>query len=91
MKEDTQKVLSQLSDEELLKEAKKYPKNAIVSAVFIGFLFGIVLFSIFMSTWSMFTLIPLYMAYRLIKGKKYDKADLEAEIKARKLNSESMR
>jgi len=80
-----QKDLSELTDQELLAEAKKMKSSFITNAFFIGFLIGIVIFSIVKNSWGFFTLIPLYFAYRLIKNSKNDK-DLKKELAARNLS-----
>lgn len=62
-----QKALSKLTDQELLAEAKKMKSSSIQHALLIGFLIGIIIFSVLKSTWGFFTLIPLFFIYRLIK------------------------
>ena len=47
------------------KEVKLSP---LTKALFVGFLFGIIIFSVVKSTLGFFTLIPLYILYRLIKS-----------------------
>jgi hypothetical protein len=79
-----QKELSQLSDGELLEAAKKMKSTAIMNAFLIGFLAGVVIFSIVKSTWGMLTLIPLYFIYKLVnKGK--DDEGLKKILKERNL------
>lgn len=80
-----QRNLSELTDQELLEEAKKMKSNAILDAVLIGFLIGIILFSIFKNTWGMVTLIPLYFAYKLFKKPKAEEEELAALLKERDL------
>jgi len=80
-----QKDLSELTDQELLTEAKKMKSSFITNAFFIGFLIGIVVYSIVKNSWGFFTLLPLYFAYRLIKNSKKDK-DLKKELAARNLS-----
>ncbi|MBX2948330.1 MAG: FUSC family protein [Crocinitomicaceae bacterium] len=65
-----QKELSELTDQELLQEAKKMKTNTIIDAVFIGFLAGIVCFSVFANSWGFLTLIPLFLIYKLVKKPK---------------------
>lgn len=77
--------LEELTNEELLQEAKKMKTTSITNAVFIGFLIGIVIYSVVKNTVGFFTLIPLFIAYRLIKKSKYDKAELEDLLKKRNL------
>ena len=75
-----------LSDEELQAEAKKLRPSVITNALFIGFLIGIVLFSIINSSFGLLMLIPLYMIYRLVtnSGSRRLQA-IEAVLKQRKL------
>lgn len=79
-----QKELSELTDEELIAEAKKMKSSAIMNTFFIGFLIGIVIFSIVKSSFGMVMLIPLYFIYRLVNGPKNDQA-LKAILKERNL------
>jgi hypothetical protein len=65
-----EKELSELSDQELLEEAKKMKSNGIINAFFIGFLAGIVIYSIAVNSWGFFTLVPLFLAYHLIKNSR---------------------
>lgn len=44
----------------------------ITNAVLIGFLIGIVLYSVAKNSWGFFTLIPLFLAYKLINHSKHD-------------------
>lgn len=78
------KELSQLSDEELLAAAKQMKSTAILNAFLIGFLAGIIVYSVVKSTWGMLTLIPLFFIYKLVnKGK--DNAALKEVLKERNL------
>ncbi|WP_454802677.1 hypothetical protein [Mucilaginibacter phyllosphaerae] len=79
------KDLTELSDQELLQEAKKKKAAAITNAILIGFLIGVVCFSIIKSTLGLFTLIPLFFAYKLINNSKYDNKELEELLKQRGL------
>lgn len=64
----TQKKSSELTDQELLAEAKKMKTAAILSALTIGAMIGIVLFSIIKKSTSIFTLIPLFFIYRMFNN-----------------------
>lgn len=79
-----QKELSELTDQELLDEAKKMKSTSITNALFIGFMIGIVIYSIVKNSLGFFTLIPLFFAYKLVKNSKNNKP-LEKQLKARKL------
>ncbi len=75
-----QKELSQLTDKELLEVAKKNKPSPIIDAFFIGFLVGIIIFSVAANAWGFLTLIPLYLVYILLKKpKKYEALKKELE------------
>ncbi len=80
-----QTELSNLTDQELLAEAKKMKSSGIQHALLIGFLIGIIIFSVVKSTWGFLTLIPLYFIYRLIKTPDNRKA-LKEVLKERNLS-----
>jgi len=80
----TQKELSELTDQELLDEAKKMKSTSIINAVLIGFLVGILIFSVVKNSLGFFTLIPLYFIYKIVNKSKDNKA-LEKLLKERKL------
>ena len=79
-----QKELSELTDQELLEEAKKMKSASITNAVFIGMMIGIVIFSIVKNSIGFFTLIPLLFAYKAFDKSKNNKA-LEKILKERNL------
>jgi hypothetical protein len=81
----TEKKLSELTDQELLKEAKKRKSTSITNAVLIGFMIGIVLYSIVKNSLGFFTLIPLAIAYRLINNSKHNTKELENILRERNL------
>jgi hypothetical protein len=79
-----QKELSELTDQELMEEAKKIKPSPIIDAFFIGFLVGIIIYSVVANSWGFLTLIPLFMIYGLLKkSKKY--TALKKELKERSL------
>lgn len=79
-----QKELSQLSDKELLEEAKKIKPSPVIDAFFIGFLVGIIIYSLVANSWGFLTLIPLFMVYGLLKKSNRNEA-LKKELKERNL------
>ncbi|OXB07452.1 FUSC family protein [Flavobacterium pectinovorum] len=79
------KPLSDLTDQELLQEAKKRKSASITNAFLIGFLIGVVFYSVVKNTWGFLTLIPLFLAYKLINNSKYEKEELENLLKERGL------
>lgn len=81
-----QKKLTELTDEELLQEAKKMKSDATINAGFIGFLIGIVCYSVFKNGFGLFLLIPLFLIYKLYNRKpRYNKQELEHILKERNL------
>ncbi|MFK5880406.1 MAG: FUSC family protein [Flavobacteriaceae bacterium] len=80
-----QKKLSELSDEELLQEAKKMKSTAITNAVLIGFLIGILIYSIAVNNFGFLMLILLFVIYKMINNSKYHKNELENLLKERNL------
>jgi hypothetical protein len=81
----TERKLSELSDEELLQEAKKMKSNSIMNAVLIGFLAGIIIYSVVKNTLGLVTLIPLFLAYKLVNKSNYNNQELESILKERNL------
>lgn len=68
--------LSALTDEELLAEAKKMKSSAITHALLIGFMIGIIIFSIWKNTVGLFTLIPVFFIFKV-----FHKPDRNKELK----------
>jgi hypothetical protein len=77
--------LSELTDQELLQEAKKRKTTDIANAVLIGALLEIFAYSVVKNSWGFLTLIPLVFAYYLINQSKRDKQELERLLKERNL------
>jgi len=81
-----EKQLSELSDQELLDEAKKMKSFSITNALIIGFLMGVIFYSFVKNSWGMLTLIPLYFVYKIINDPKNKRSkDLESLLKDRNL------
>lgn len=79
-----QRELSELTDQELLQEAKKMKSTSMINAVFIGVAIGIVIYSIVKNNFGFFTLIILFVAFKAFNNSKNDKA-LEKILKERNL------
>ncbi|MEE4260160.1 MAG: hypothetical protein V2I62_10395 [Bacteroidales bacterium] len=79
-----QNELSQLTDKELLEVAEKNKPSPIIDAFFIGFLVGIIIYSVAANTWGFLTLIPLFIIYGFLKKPKQYEA-LKKELKERNL------
>jgi hypothetical protein len=84
----TNKDLLELTDQELLAEAKKMKSAAITHAVIIGCLFGIVIYSVVAGSWGFLTLIPLYLAFRVFHKPENNKRHeaVKEMIKERQLS-----
>jgi len=80
----SKKPISELTNQELIEEAKKVKSSPLIDAFFIGFLVGIVIYSFLNSNWGFLTLIPLFMIYALLKKPKRLEA-LRRELKKRNL------
>ena len=80
-----QKELSELTDQELLDEAKRMKSSSIAHAFVIGLMIGVVVYSVVKNTWGLFTLIPLFFIYRLTRNSDYNK-ELKEHLKERKLS-----
>jgi len=50
-------------------EVKENKSTLITNAFFIGFLVGIVIYSVAVNNFGFLTLIPLYLAYKLISNR----------------------
>ncbi len=81
-----QKPYSEYTDEELLEESRKLQSFSILNAFLIGFLIGILFFSVVYSAYSIALLIPLFLIYKFTNDprNKQTKA-LEALVKERNL------
>lgn len=80
------KHLSELTDQELLEEAKKSKSFSFLNALFIGLLAGIIFYSVIKNSWGILTMIPLYFIYKMIndpKNKRYK--ELQEILKQRNL------
>ncbi len=80
-----QEELSELTDQELLLEAKKMKSSSIAHAFVIGFMVAVVAYSIVMNTWGLLTLIPLFFIYKLTGNSSRNK-ELKRILKERNLN-----
>lgn len=80
-----QKELAQLTDEELLKEAKRVKSDKIIDAALIGFLAGVIVYTVVKKSFGFLTLIPIVFAYKLFNKPKYNTTELDALLKERGL------
>ncbi|WP_378178019.1 FUSC family protein [Aquimarina sp. SS2-1] len=78
------KKLSELTDQELLDEARKMKSSSIINAVLIGFMIGIIVYSVINNTVGFFTLIPLFFIFKVFHKPKRNK-ELKKLLKERKL------
>ena len=79
-----QKELSELTDQELLNEAKKMKSASMINATLIGFMFGIIIYSIVKNSVGLFTLIPLFFIYKVFHKPEKNK-ELKKLLKERNL------
>lgn len=79
-----QKKWEELTDQELLQEAKKRKSRSPMNAILIGVLVGVIIFSVVKSSWGLVTLIPLFFIYKLMNKSKEDQA-LSERLKERGL------
>ncbi len=75
---------SELSDQELLELKKKTKRSSTTHAFMIGFLGGIILYSIGTQSWGWLTLIPVYLIYLFTRNSDQRKA-LKAVLTQRNL------
>ena len=78
------KEFATFTDEQLLEEAKKTKLSPIVYALMIGFLAGVIFYSVAKNTWGLITLIPLFLIYKLLKDSKKNE-EFERILKERGL------
>jgi F0F1-type ATP synthase assembly protein I len=58
-----------------LNKSKKITSNKIVDAIIIGFLFGIIIYSVVNKSWGFLTLIPIYLIYKFVNKSKTNKGN----------------
>lgn len=82
----TNKEFSEMTDQELLDEAKKLKSFSFINALLIGILIGIIAYSVFINGWGFLTLILLFFIYKMVNDPRNKrKKDLEQLIKERNL------
>ncbi len=80
------KDLSEFTDQELRDESKKLKSFSFVNALIIGFLAGIIFYSIAKNSWGMVSIIPLYFIYKLVNDPKNKRSkDVDELLKERNL------
>ena len=80
------KEYTQMTDQELLDEAKIMKSFSITNALLIGFLAGVIVYSVVKNSWGMLTLIPLYFIHKMINDPKNEKIkELQSLFKERNL------
>ena len=82
----SKKQLKELTDKELLNEAKKIKSTQIIDATLIGVLFGVLIYSITVGNFNpFFALILLYAIYKIANKDNYKKIAIENLLKERNL------
>lgn len=79
-----QKIFTDLTDEELLKEAKRIKPTKLYDAVIIGVLTGIAIYSSVKNGFGLLTFLPLVYVPITVKNKA-KKEELEKLLKERNL------
>ena len=87
MTELKSKAPSELTNQELIAEVKKIKSASIINAFLIGFMIGIIVFSVVKNSVGFFTLIPLFFAFKVFNNPENNKNNkaLKDELKARNL------
>jgi hypothetical protein len=84
MSTSPQKELSAYTNQELLDEVKKLKSFSITNAFVIGFLIGVIIYSVIENTWGLLTLIPLYLIHKFANDPKNKRLEeIEELIKDR--------
>ena len=79
-----EKLLTELSDQELLEKSKKIKSSNIVNAVLFGCMIGIAIYSTAKNGLGFFTIFPLFFLPMVINNGKKNK-EIEKEMKLRNL------
>lgn len=77
--------LKKLSDQDLLELKKKTKSAQQITAVVMGVLIGVSVYSAVKNGLKFFTFFPLILVYVLGRGQKNSK-EIDAEIKSRNIN-----
>lgn len=56
-------------------KSNQMKSTQILDAIIIGFLFGIIIYSVVNKSWGFLTLIPIYLIYKLVNKSKTKKGD----------------
>lgn len=80
------KELNELSDQELLDKRKKIKSTQAMSAVLLGALIGVAVYSTVKNGIGFFALFVLLAVFLIIKNNTSSSKALEKEINARNLN-----
>lgn len=54
---------------------KKEKRNQLINSTLIGFLIGIIIYSVAKNSWGLVTLIPLFLIYKLANKPKKEESD----------------
>jgi cadmium resistance protein CadD (predicted permease) len=80
----TEKDLSELTNQELIAEAKKIKSNNLVNAFLIGLSVGIFIYAVAKNNFGFLGLIPIFIAYKIF-NKPNQKEAIEKLLKERNL------
>lgn len=71
--------LSELSDQELLDEAKKIKSNSVTHALLIGCAIGVVVYAVAKNNFGFLGLLLLYFTYKAFNSSENNKRNKELE------------
>lgn len=69
-----EKELTEMTNKEL-GDPERIKSTRIINAAIIGFLIGIIFYSVVKNSWGFLTLIPLFLIYKLLNKSKRSKDD----------------
>ena len=76
--------MTELTDQELLEKKKKVKSSQMISALLIGALIGIAIYSTVKNGLGFFTFFPIFFVFLLVKNSP-DLKTIEKEVKSRNL------
>ncbi|MBF6607381.1 MAG: FUSC family protein [Flavobacterium sp.] len=86
MNENKEQIkLSEMTDQELLLEAKRMRSTSLTNAVLIGFLIGVIIYGVVNDSIGFLAIIPLFMIYKLVNSTKYKRTELQNLLKERNI------
>ncbi len=66
--------MSESTDQKLSDKARNNKSTAIINALLIGFMIGVVVWSVAKNNVGLFTLVPLFLIYKFLDSSKNDES-----------------